>query len=138
MACNLNEDRKYDRDGIKTSGLFLDGGESQEQLSASTTTTSKQNGDQAGCEDEQMSEQDAYERRKSGLSDLKNCNTSPSALHRSADEWSRKTFQIPRKIKERKGCVPFTCIPETKLGFLCFTVCSACLLTVVVTATGFV
>lgn len=103
MACNLNEDRKYERDGIKTSGLCLDGSESQEQLSASTTTTSKQNGDQAGCEDEQMSEQDACERRKSGLSDLKNCSTSPSALHRSAEEWSRKTFQIPRKIKERKG-----------------------------------
>ncbi|XP_060794135.1 protein TASOR isoform X4 [Neoarius graeffei] len=106
MACNLNEDRKYDRDGTKPSGLGLDGSESQEQLSPSTTTTSKQNGDQAGCEDEQMSEQDAGERRKSGLSDMKNCSTSPSALHRSAEEWSRKTFQIPRKIKERKGCVP--------------------------------
>ncbi|XP_053338676.1 protein TASOR [Clarias gariepinus] len=103
MACNLNEDRKYDRDAIKSSGLRLDGIESQEQLSASTTTTSKQNGDQAGCEDEQMSEQDACERRKSGLSDFKNCSTSPSALHRSTEEWHRKNFQIPRKIKERKG-----------------------------------
>lgn len=116
MACNLNEDRKYDRDGTKPSGLGLDGSESQEQLSPSTTTTSKQNGDQAGCEDEQMSEQDAGERRKSGLSDMKNCSTSPSALHRSAEEWSRKTFQIPRKIKERKGCVPSPGIPETELG----------------------
>lgn len=138
MACNLNENRKYERDATKPSSLGLDGSESQEQLSPSTTTTSKQNGDQAGCEDEQMSEQDAGERRKSGLSDLKNCSTSPSALHRSAEEWSRKTFQIPRKIKERKGCVPFTGIPETELGFLCFfIVCSACLLTGV-TATGFV
>ncbi|XP_053096637.1 protein TASOR isoform X4 [Pangasianodon hypophthalmus] len=112
MACNLNEDRKYDRDGIKTSGLCLDGSESQEQLSASTTTTSKQNGDQAGCEDEQMSEQDACERRKSGLSDLKHCSTSPSGLHRSAEEWSRKTFQIPRKIKERKGLLQ-QLVPES-------------------------
>ncbi|GAA6103947.1 protein TASOR isoform X1 [Tachysurus ichikawai] len=112
MACNLNEDRKYDRDGIKTSGLCLDGSESQEQLSAPTTTTSKQNGDQAGCEDEQMSEQDACERRRSGLSDLKNCSTSPSALHRSSEEWSRKTFQIPRKIKERKGLLQHL-VPES-------------------------
>lgn len=131
MACNPSEDRKHERDGIKTSGLCLDGSESQEQLSASTTTTSKQNGDQAGCEDEQMSEQDACERRRSGLSDLKNCSTSPSALHRSSEEWSRKTFQIPRKIKERKGCVPFTGIPRADQGFLCFPVCSACLLAVV-------
>ncbi|KAI5095902.1 protein TASOR, partial [Silurus meridionalis] len=103
MACNLSEDRKYERDSVKPSGLRVDGGESQEQLSASTTTTSKQNGDQAGCEDEQMTEQDACERRRSGLSDLKGCSTSPSPLLRSAEEWPRKTFQIPRKIKERKG-----------------------------------
>ncbi|KAG7323066.1 hypothetical protein KOW79_012768 [Hemibagrus wyckioides] len=112
MACNPSEDRKHERDGIKTSGLCLDGSESQEQLSASTTTTSKQNGDQAGCEDEQMSEQDACERRRSGLSDLKNCSTSPSALHRSSEEWSRKTFQIPRKIKERKGLLQ-QLVPES-------------------------
>lgn len=136
MACNLNEDRKYDRDAIKSSGLRLDGIESQEQLSASTTTTSKQNGDQAGCEDEQMSEQDACERRKSGLSDFKNCSTSPSALHRSTEEWHRKNFQIPRKIKERKGCVLFTGIPESELPALHTVVCSACL-ALVLPAPGF-
>ncbi|XP_076839750.1 LOW QUALITY PROTEIN: protein TASOR [Brachyhypopomus gauderio] len=103
MACNFNEDRKFEKDGVKSGGLTLDGVDGQKQLSASTTTTSKQNGDQAGCEDEQMSEQDASERRRSGLSDLKNCGSSPSTLPRSAEELPRRNFQIPRKIKERKG-----------------------------------
>uniref|UniRef100_A0A8C2FZ59 Transcription activation suppressor b n=1 Tax=Cyprinus carpio TaxID=7962 RepID=A0A8C2FZ59_CYPCA len=50
-----------------------------------------------------MSEQDASERRKAGLSDLKNCGGSPSTLPRPAEELPRRNFQIPRKIKERKG-----------------------------------
>ncbi|KAL7864734.1 hypothetical protein AOLI_G00161540 [Acnodon oligacanthus] len=104
MACNFNEDRKLDKDGVKAGGLSVDGGESQKQLSVSTATTSKQNGDQAGCEDEQMSEQDASERRRSALSDAKRGGgSSPSTLHRSTDELPRRNFQIPRKIKERKG-----------------------------------
>ncbi|KAI4886410.1 hypothetical protein NFI96_015341 [Prochilodus magdalenae] len=103
MACNFNEDRKLDKDGAKAGGLSADGGESQKQLSVSTATTSKQNGDQAGCEDEQMSEQDASERRRSALSDAKHGGSSPSTLHRSTDELPRRNFQIPRKIKERKG-----------------------------------
>ncbi|XP_035378357.1 protein TASOR isoform X2 [Electrophorus electricus] len=103
MACNFNEDRKFEKDSIRPGGSALDGGDSQKQLPACTTTTSKQNGDQAGCEDEQMSEQDASERRRSGLSDLKHCGSSPSTLQRSAEELPRRNFQIPRKIKERKG-----------------------------------
>uniref|UniRef100_W5L8S8 Transcription activation suppressor b n=1 Tax=Astyanax mexicanus TaxID=7994 RepID=W5L8S8_ASTMX len=108
MACNFNEDRKLDKDGVKAAGgggLSADsgGGESQKLLSASAATTSRQNGDQAGCEDEQMSEQDAAERRRSSLSDARHGGGSPSTLQKPAEELPRKNFQIPRKIKERKG-----------------------------------
>lgn len=108
MASNLSQERKIDKESSKAGGLTLEDGDSKKQLlSASSTATSKQNGDQAGCEDEQMSEQDASERRRAGLSDLKNCGGSPSTLTlaRSAEELPRRNFQIPRKIKERKGCV---------------------------------
>lgn len=104
MACNFSQERKSDKESSKAGSLTLEDGDSKKQLlSASSTATSKQNGDQAGCEDEQMSEQDASERRRAGLSDLKNCGGSPSTLPRSAEELPRKNFQIPRKIKERKG-----------------------------------
>uniref|UniRef100_A0A8C1US61 Transcription activation suppressor b n=1 Tax=Cyprinus carpio TaxID=7962 RepID=A0A8C1US61_CYPCA len=104
MASNLSQERKIDKESSKAGGLTLEDGDSKKQLlSASSTATSKQNGDQAGCEDEQMSEQDASERRKAGLSDLKNCGGSPSTLPRPAEELPRRNFQIPRKIKERKG-----------------------------------
>ncbi|XP_016404675.1 protein TASOR isoform X2 [Sinocyclocheilus rhinocerous] len=104
MASNFSQERKIDKESSKAGGLTLEDGDSKKQLlSASSTATSKQNGDQAGCEDEQMSEQDASERRKAGLSDLKNCGGSPSTLPRSAEELPRRNFQIPRKIKERKG-----------------------------------
>uniref|UniRef100_A0A673LY94 Protein TASOR-like n=1 Tax=Sinocyclocheilus rhinocerous TaxID=307959 RepID=A0A673LY94_9TELE len=104
MACNFSQERKIDKESSKAGGLTLEDGDSKKQLlSASSTATSKQNGDQAGCEDEQMSEQDASERRRAGLSDLKNCGGSPSTLPRSAEELPRRNFQIPRKIKERRG-----------------------------------
>ncbi|XP_067302547.1 protein TASOR isoform X3 [Pseudorasbora parva] len=104
MACNFSQERKIDKESSKAGGLTLEDGDSKKQLlSASSTATSKQNGDQAECEDEQMSEQDASERRKAGLSDLKNCGGSPSTLPRSTEELPRRNFQIPRKIKERKG-----------------------------------
>lgn len=106
MACNFSQERKIDKESSKAGGLTLEDGDSKKQLlSASSTATSKQNGDQAECEDEQMSEQDASERRRAGLSDLKNCGGSPSTLPRSTEELPRRNFQIPRKIKERKGCV---------------------------------
>lgn len=108
MASNLSQERKIDKESSKAGGLTLEDGDSKKQLlSASSTATSKQNGDQAGCEDEQMSEQDASERRRAGLSDLKNCGGSPSTLTlaRSAEELPRRNFQIPRKIKERRGCM---------------------------------
>ncbi|XP_016111975.1 protein TASOR-like isoform X2 [Sinocyclocheilus grahami] len=104
MACNFSQERKIDKESSKAGGLTLEDGDSKKQLlSASSTATSKQNGDQAGCEDEQMSEQDASERRRAGLSDLKNRGGSPSTLPRSAEELPRRNFQIPRKIKERRG-----------------------------------
>uniref|UniRef100_A0A671K722 Protein TASOR-like n=1 Tax=Sinocyclocheilus anshuiensis TaxID=1608454 RepID=A0A671K722_9TELE len=104
MACNFRQERKIDKESSKAGGLTLEDGDSKKQLlSASSTATSKQNGDQAGREDEQMSEQDASERRRAGLSDLKNRGGSPSTLPRSAEELPRRNFQIPRKIKERRG-----------------------------------
>uniref|UniRef100_A0A671QGG0 Protein TASOR-like n=1 Tax=Sinocyclocheilus anshuiensis TaxID=1608454 RepID=A0A671QGG0_9TELE len=104
MASNFSQERKIDKESSKAGDLTLEDGDSKKQLlSASSTATSKQNGDQAGREDEQMSEQDASERRKAGLSDLKNCGGLPSTLPRSAEELPRRNFQIPRKIKERKG-----------------------------------
>ncbi|XP_051518058.1 protein TASOR-like isoform X2 [Myxocyprinus asiaticus] len=102
MACNIGQERKSDKESTNTGGLSVEDCESKKQL-LSATATSKQNGDQAGCEDEQMSEQDASERRRAGLSDQKNCSGSPSTLPRSAEELPRRNFQIPRKIKERKG-----------------------------------
>lgn len=129
MASNFSQEKKIDKESSKAGGLTLEDGDSKKQLlSASSTATSKQNGDQAGCEDEQMSEQDASERRKAGLSDLKNCGGSPSTLPRSTEELPRRNFQIPRKIKERKGCVSHcyhyyyaTAIPE--MHCFCFTAC---------------
>ncbi|XP_077070495.1 protein TASOR isoform X2 [Siphateles boraxobius] len=104
MACNFSQERKIDKESSKTGGLTLEDGDSKKQLlSAPSTATSKQNGDQAECEDEQMSEQDASERRRAGLLDLKNCGVAPSTLPRSNEELPRRNFQIPRKIKERKG-----------------------------------
>ncbi|XP_051515047.1 protein TASOR-like isoform X3 [Myxocyprinus asiaticus] len=104
MACNIGQEKKSDKESNKAGGLTVEDCESKKQLlSASSTATSKQNGDQAECEDEQMSEQDASERRRAGLSEQKNCSSSPSTVTRSAEELPRRNFQIPRKIKERKG-----------------------------------
>ncbi|XP_030624803.1 protein TASOR [Chanos chanos] len=106
MAYISNQERTKDKESFKTGGLTAEDCESKKQLlSASTSATSKQNGDQAGCEDEQMSEQDASERRRSGPADLKNCSNSPSTFQRSTEELPRRNFQIPRKIKEKKGLV---------------------------------
>ncbi|XP_042568916.1 protein TASOR-like isoform X1 [Cyprinus carpio] len=117
MACNFSQERKIDKESSKAGSLTSEDGDSKKQLlSASSTATSKQNGDQAGCEDEQMSEQDASERRRAGLSDLKNCGGSPSTLTlaRSAEELPRRNFQIPRKIKERRGCLLQQLSPDSR------------------------
>ncbi|KAG5282460.1 hypothetical protein AALO_G00056270 [Alosa alosa] len=104
MACNSYAEIENDNESLKFSGISSEGCNSQKQLlSDSISATSKQNGEQAVCEDEQMSEQDASERRKSGMMDLKTSSTSPSTLQRPAEELLRRNFQIPRKIKERKG-----------------------------------
>ncbi|XP_056589368.1 protein TASOR [Triplophysa dalaica] len=104
MACNSSQERKIDKDSAQAEDLTSEDCDSKKQLlSASSTATSKQNGDQAGCEDEQMSEQDASERRRAGVLDLKINSSSPSTLPKSTDELPRRNFQIPRKIKERKG-----------------------------------
>lgn len=106
MACNSNAEIENDNESLKSSAISSESCNSQKQLLSDTiSATSRQNGEQAGCEDEQMSEQDVSERRKSGMMDLKTNSSSPSTLQRPADELPRRNFQIPRKIKERKGCV---------------------------------
>ncbi|KAJ8258364.1 hypothetical protein COCON_G00173760 [Conger conger] len=62
---------------------------------------SSQDGEQAVCEG-LASEQEATERRRSGVSDLRH-NNSPSTYQRPSDELPRLNFQIPRKSKERKA-----------------------------------
>ncbi|XP_031421796.2 protein TASOR isoform X2 [Clupea harengus] len=104
MACNSNAELEKDNESLKPTGISSKSCNSQKQLlSDSISATSKQNGEQAGCEDEQMSEQDASERRKRVIKDLKTNSTLPSTLQRPAEELPRRNFQIPRKIKERKG-----------------------------------
>lgn len=105
MACNSNTEIENDNESLKSSGNTSENCNDQKQLlSDSISATSRQNGEQAGCEDEQMSEQDASERRKSGMMDFKTNSASPSTLQRPAEELPRRNFQIPRKIKEKKGC----------------------------------
>ncbi|XP_063065427.1 protein TASOR isoform X3 [Engraulis encrasicolus] len=104
MACNSNTEIENDNESLKSSGNTSENCNDQKQLlSDSISATSRQNGEQAGCEDEQMSEQDASERRKSGMMDFKTNSASPSTLQRPAEELPRRNFQIPRKIKEKKG-----------------------------------
>ncbi|KAJ8361018.1 hypothetical protein SKAU_G00175430 [Synaphobranchus kaupii] len=66
---------------------------------------SSQDGEQAVCEG-LASEQEATERRRSGVSELRH-NSSPSAYQRPLDELPRLNFQIPRKSKERKALFQF-------------------------------
>ncbi|XP_028848724.1 LOW QUALITY PROTEIN: protein TASOR-like [Denticeps clupeoides] len=104
MACNANPDRKKEKESRRSDGLSAESCNSKHQLlSATASATSKQNGEQAGCEDEQMSEQDASERRKGGVADARGSGRSSPATQKIGDELPRRNFQIPRKLKERKG-----------------------------------
>ncbi|KAF6730402.1 Protein FAM208A [Oryzias melastigma] len=106
MALNPGAVGKTDSDRSERAALHPGGGEPQKN-SATTSATANQNGDQPGCRDGVMPEQEAPERRRSVQGDVRSCSSSPSPAHRPSEELPRRNFQIPRKTRERKGLYQF-------------------------------
>lgn len=102
MALNPSALGKKDTDCTETGDVHPDGGEPQKN-SAATSATANQNGDQAGCRDSVMPEQEAPERRRSAQTDARSFSSSPLRGQKPSEELPRRNFQIPRKIRERKG-----------------------------------
>lgn len=102
MALNPNAAGKRDTECTKTGELQPEGDEPPKNL-ATTSATANQNGDQPGCGDSVMPEQEAPERRRSVQPDARSFSTSPLPGQRPSEELPRRNFQIPRKIRERKG-----------------------------------
>ncbi|KAG7478149.1 hypothetical protein MATL_G00077410 [Megalops atlanticus] len=102
MASNLNMERQQGKGGDRRQGGDVSA-ESCDILKhlLPAAVASSQDGEQAVCEG-LASEQEATERRRSGVSELRH-NSSPSAYQRPLDELPRLNFQIPRKNKERKA-----------------------------------
>ncbi|CAB1329264.1 unnamed protein product [Coregonus sp. 'balchen'] len=108
MSLNSKVERKTDIQCLKTGEFDVESGDSKKNsLSAAISATSNQNGDQTGCEDGIMPEQEASERRRSGQTDSRSSNNSPLPGQKPAEQLPRRNFQIPRKIKERKGLYQF-------------------------------
>lgn len=126
MALNPKAEGKKDSECTETNEHVRQSGDSKRNsLSAATSTTSNQNGDQTGCEEGAMPQQEASDRRKSGLSDARSTSNSPLPGQRHAEELPRRHFQIPRKIKERKGCALSLLYPtEAALFYNFAAVCS--------------
>ncbi|XP_022047738.2 protein TASOR isoform X1 [Acanthochromis polyacanthus] len=106
MALNPSAVGKRDSECTETEDLQPEGGEPQKN-SAATSATANQNGDQPGCGDSVMPEQEAPERRRSVQPDARSISSSPLPSQRSSEELPRRNFQIPRKIRERKGLYNF-------------------------------
>ncbi|XP_035512430.1 protein TASOR isoform X1 [Morone saxatilis] len=106
MALNPNAVGKRDSECTETDDHQPEGGEPLKN-SAATSATANQNGDQPGCGDSVMPEQEAPERRRSVQTDARSFSSSPSPGQRPSEELPRRNFQIPRKIKERKGLYQF-------------------------------
>ncbi|CAJ1084995.1 protein TASOR isoform X1 [Xyrichtys novacula] len=102
MALNPSAVGKRDSECAKMDDPQPDGGEPPKNSSA-TSATANQNGDQPGCGDGVMPEQEAPERRRSVQADARSFSSSPLPGQRLNEELPRKNFQIPRKIRERKG-----------------------------------
>lgn len=102
MALNPNAVGKRDSECTETDDLQPEGGEPPKN-SAATSATANQNGDQPGCGDSVMPEQEAPERRRSVQADSRSFSSSPLPGQRPSEELPRRNFQIPRKIRERKG-----------------------------------
>ncbi|XP_037628313.1 protein TASOR isoform X2 [Sebastes umbrosus] len=76
------------------------GGEPPKKNPTATSSSANQNGDQPGCGDGVMPEQEARERRRSSQADTRSFSSSSLPGHRpQSDELPRRNFQIPRKIK---------------------------------------
>lgn len=95
MALNPNAVGKRNSECAEADDLQPEGGETPKN-SAATSATANQNGDQPGCGDGVMPEQEAPERRRSVQADSRSFSSSPLP-------GQRPNFQIPRKIRERKG-----------------------------------
>ncbi|XP_035500892.2 protein TASOR isoform X3 [Scophthalmus maximus] len=106
MALNPGAAGRKDSECAGAAELHPDGGEPPKN-SAATSATANQNGDQAGCGDGVMPEQEAPERRRSAQADARSFSGSPSPGQRPAEELPRRNFQIPRKTRERKGLYEF-------------------------------
>lgn len=102
MALNPKAAGKADSECAETGDPLPRGGE-VDKNSAATLATANQNGEQPGCRDGVMPEQEAPERRRSLLADARCSSRSPLSAQRSGEELPRKNFQIPRKTRERKG-----------------------------------
>ncbi|KAJ0036689.1 hypothetical protein NQD34_005366 [Periophthalmus magnuspinnatus] len=102
MALNPKALGNKDTDCTTTGGPSADGGGSQKNPTA-TSASANQNGDQPGCGDRVMPEHEAPERRRTTQTDARSFSGSPLPGQRPNDELPRKNFQIPRKIRERKG-----------------------------------
>uniref|UniRef100_A0A1A8HRF4 Family with sequence similarity 208, member Ab n=1 Tax=Nothobranchius kuhntae TaxID=321403 RepID=A0A1A8HRF4_NOTKU len=103
MALNPNAVGKTDSESTETNDSPPEGSEAHKNSSA----TANQNGDQPGCRDSVMPEQEALERRRSMLADARSSSSYPSPAQRSNEELPRRNFQIPRKTRERKGLYQF-------------------------------
>ncbi|XP_051913894.1 protein TASOR isoform X2 [Hippocampus zosterae] len=101
MALNPSTMGKRESDYNDMGSLHQEGGEPQ-KISAATSATANQNGDQPGCGDCVIPEQEAPERHNSVQADARSWSGSPTPGQRRGEERPRKPFQIPRK-KERKG-----------------------------------
>ncbi|KAM9342667.1 protein TASOR isoform 2-T2 [Pholidichthys leucotaenia] len=106
MALNPKAAGRGDSEYVEKADLQSDGGEAPKN-SAATSASANQNGDQAGCGDGVMPEQEAPERRRSMQADARSYSSSPLPAQRPSEELPRKNFQIPRKTRERKGLYQF-------------------------------
>lgn len=96
MALNPSAVGRRPSECTETEEQQSEGGEALKN-SAATSATANQNGDQPGCGDSVMPEQEASERRRSVQGDARSFSGSPLP-------GQRPNFQIPRKTRERKGC----------------------------------
>ncbi|XP_042347546.1 protein TASOR isoform X2 [Plectropomus leopardus] len=105
MALNPNAVGKRDSECTETDDIQPEGGEPPKN-SAATSATANQNGDQPGCGDGVMPDQEAPERRRRVQADARSFSSSPSP-------GQRPNFQIPRKNRERKGLYNFL-LPDSR------------------------
>lgn len=97
MAHNPKAVGKKHSECTEADDIQPEGGEPPRNFTA-TSATANQNGDQPGCGDGVMPEQEGTERRRSVQVDAR-------TVGGSLLPGQRPSFQIPRKTMERKGSV---------------------------------